>query len=168
MRGLIGIATSTKLGLISGIERHSSLSWYKIIDINKDDYNLVFLGIISSYSNQKSALVLLTCQRYKGGAASVYCEKLNNAISTVKYAPKLKYKINDGRVRVWCSSSSIFISESLDYIIDAIDEVPEEDSLRFGDNSTIQIFYSGNCKLFFRTFQQPVEGESVWSAWTQI
>ena len=35
-----------------------------------------------SYSNQKSALVLLTCQRYKGGAASVYCEKLNNAIST--------------------------------------------------------------------------------------
>ena len=129
VRGLIGIATSTKLGLISGIERHSSLSWYKIIDINKDDYNLVFLGIISSYSNQKSALVLLTCQRYKGGAASVYCEKLNNAISTVKYAPKLKYKINDGRVRVWCSSSSIFISESLDYIIDAIDEVPEEDSV---------------------------------------
>ena len=48
MRGLIGIATSTKLGLISGIERHSSLSWYKIIDINKDDYNLVFLGIIIS------------------------------------------------------------------------------------------------------------------------
>ena len=40
--------------------------------------------------------------------------------------------------------------------------------LRFGDNSTIQIFYSGNCKLFFRTFRQPVEGESVWSAWTQI
>lgn len=59
----------------------------------------------------------------------MYCEKLNNAISTVKYAPKLKYKINDGRVRVWCSSSSIFISESLDYIIDAIDEVPEEDSV---------------------------------------
>lgn len=132
MEELIGEGALTRSGLIAGVGRTVSNnvnSWSKIVDVAADGYNISLLGVISTFSNQNTALILLTCRRYKGRQAKVSCEKINNDRGSVAYSPILRYKIEDARIRVWCRGNAIFISRSTEYLIDIIEEEPESDAI---------------------------------------
>lgn len=132
MEELIGEGALTRSGLIAGVGRTVSdnvFSWSKIVDVAADNYNISLLGVISTFSNQNTALILLTCRRYQGQQAKVFCEKINNDRGSVTYSPIIRYKIEDGRIRVWCRGNAIFISRSTGYLIDIIEEEPESDAI---------------------------------------
>lgn len=99
-------------GLISGIKKLKSSDQNLIMDCSDSDYNINILGIVHSYSNQPSHLILITVCRYHDGNPNVLVKNLSGSENHKQYGVYIYYKIEDGRTRVWLKGFGLLLGNN--------------------------------------------------------
>lgn len=128
MGGLLPECSMSNKGLIKGVQRVSG-GWHKIVDITSSTgFQTTIFAILSSYENQDSFPVLISCKKYLNSKPTFTFVKLRNTYVNIDYGIKVRYKITDNNIKVWAYSKALIISDD-NSNFEPIKSDPDEDAI---------------------------------------